>query len=252
MGFFEKSKGKQRERKEKQQQIEKQNKTPAENQKMIDPTTEFEMMYGLSNTNPNTGNKNASEKEAIDENSLLEDIVKPLPKYKRLVNKKLTVILVENTEPILKEKVRIEELVNRIVKSDLVCVINYSNVICYTKILEKSELKSIPIFVTNDKIGNEACLFDALLILEKLVLSKYLVTEEKETERVCIDNIEIIGIGTCRDNTSKTTKEDALTSFYRVVFLKSISSKYFCFTEEDFLRAAEIGFHSIGSMSKKY
>ena len=76
--------------------------------------------------------------------------------------------------------------------------------------------------------------------------------EEKETERVRINEIHIIGIGNCKENGSKISKEVALKYFKRVVNKKNVTTKYFCLSENSFVNAAEVGFHSIGAIYRKY
>ena len=95
-------------------------------------------------------------------------------------------------------------------------------------------------------------MFDALVELEFLVSNSYMKLEEKENEDILIDNIEVIGIGTCTDNCSKVSKEVAIDCFCKVARKPGITTKYFCLTDETFTQAAEIGFHSIGAIFKNY
>ena len=76
--------------------------------------------------------------------------------------------------------------------------------------------------------------------------------EEKETERVRINKIDVIGIGNCKDNGSKISKEQALRYFQKVANLHGVTTKYFCLSENSFIDAAEIGLHSIGAIFRKY
>lgn len=222
---------------------------------IMDPSLEFEMMYGLDDSNSVVKQQAADTKSVAKPKADAESKDgKPFfPKtlYKRLVNKKLTIILVENTTEVAKEKEMVLQIINSFVKSDLVCIINYSDTVQQSEIIDISTLAKQNV-VYGEKMGDKACLFDALGVLNQLVQSKYLITEEKEKEKVRIDHIEIIGIGTCTDNGSKASKEDALNNFFLATSKVEVLTKYFCLTEDYFLNAAEIGFHSIGSMNRTY
>ena len=106
--------------------------------------------------------------------------------------------------------------------------------------------------LSEDNEQNAICLYDALKALEDLVNKEYMVIHEKEFERERINQIEIIGIGTCKDNCSVVSKEEGIESFCNVAKKLNITTKYFCITEESFVSAAEIGFHSIGAISRNY
>lgn len=243
-------------------------------EKSANPDLQFQMMYGLSapaEQELNGGNKSSvssfapSAVGSVDSQSSLgkrsSKAVKPIqngtgvantifPKpivYKKLVKKKLNIILIENTAVVSEHKKKIMHIMNHFSDADCVCVINYTDKINSNQIIDIpiSDKPDISYYETDQK---KACLYDALIELEKIVSSKYLVTEENENERVCIDNIEIIGIGTCRDNCSTATKQEALEAFAKVAIKNNITSKYYCITDEHVVGAAEIGFRSIGSI----
>lgn len=252
-GYLESTKNKQKKQME-NKTIDKNENTIAQttetSKKVIDPNLEFQMLNGMEYKDPNTKHKITTsdvqnKKIAPDEKQ--KGIVKIFPPYKRLVNKKLTIVLMENTTKVAKQKEKVLQIANNIMKTDLICFINYCDTV------EISEIGNNNLDISYVKVlGDKACLFDALIEAEKLVSSKYLTIEEKETERVCIDSIEIIGIGTCTDNASKASKEDALSSFFEISRKQKVATKYYCLTDEYFLNAAEIGFRSIGSILRNY
>lgn len=250
-------------------------------QKAPDPDKEFKMMYGLTDSAESIPPK--VEKVEKDTPKVIQPAVSTVTTpstvyptsgvkapfgsrfaktvYKRLVNKTLTIILVENTSKVMEEfnnitmiaKAIAESIKNSPAKSGLVCVINYG------KSVKKSEIFEVTAFTSKDitllykeEAGDTACLFDALVELEQVVSANYLSIEEKEHEKVMINNIEIIGIGTCRDNASLISKEEGVESFSRVISKAKITTKYYALTDEFFVETAEIGFRSIGAISRSY
>lgn len=228
--------------------------------KVTDPDLEFQMMYGLDNTTEKksttkpVGTAKGTAPVGTTPAVAGTTSVKPFfPKtvYKKLVNKKLNIVIIEGTALVSKEKEKVTQIVKRFLNSDLLCIINYGDVISKSEILEVKDPEKMNIdFAETDQ--EKTCLYDTLIEVEKLVSSKYMVTEEKEKERVCIDRIEIIGIGTCSDNSSTATKDDALEAFFKICLKNNIATKYYCLTDEYVMNAAKIGFHSIGSISIAY
>lgn len=229
--------------------------------RVIDPELEFQMMYGYADLADEVPKKN--ENVTADSTVPVKRIAPagtgtgatktffPKTVYKKLVNKKLNIVLIESTALVSKEKEKVMQIVNRFLNSDLLCVINYGETVGLSEILEVKEPDKMNISFAETE-QEKTCLYDALVEIEKLVSSKYLVTEEKERERVSINQIEIIGIGTCRDNCSTATKENALEAFFKICLKSNIATKYYCLTDEYVMNAAEIGFHSIGSISIAY
>lgn len=237
-------------------------KTP----KVADPDLEFKMINGMLQAEDEVPEKKKANTEVIStavesENGTVTagtgtGFVKsffPKTVYKKLVNKKLNIILIENTAAVSKEKGKVLQIINRFLNCDLLCIINYADTVSQSEILEVPQQHDQMNIDYTENNQENACLFDALVEAEKIVSSKYLVTEDKEKERVCVGEIEIIGIGTCTDNCSTSTKEAALEAFFKIVNKRSkISTKYFCITDANVMNAAEIGFHSIGSISIVY
>lgn len=176
---------------------------------------------------------------------------KPAYVYKRLVEKKLTIILIEDTKLVMAEKDKLVQIVKKVTAEGKACIITYGDVVRQSEIFEVLPNSGIP-FPVNENVGDMARLYDALIAVEKLVLEKHTKTEETETQRILIKDVDVIGIGTCTDNGSEATKEDALGAFHRVTSRSRVMTKYFCLTEESFLNSAEVGFRSIGAISKNY
>lgn len=191
--------------------------------------------------------KNAEVKDAVKK----EDLPRKTYVYKRLVDKKLTIVLIENTFEAIKQKETLLKIVKSIVTEGAVCIINYGSHVEQSEIFDIFKLNIINWF-NDDDIGNASCLYDALERLEILVSKHHMHIEENEFERIRFNKIEVLGIGSCKDNGSIATKETAQEYLYRISNKSTITTKYFCFTEETFINAAEIGFRSIGAISRNY
>lgn len=171
--------------------------------------------------------------------------------FKRLVSKKLTILLVENTSKVANEKEILTKIIKSLVTDGLVSVIYYGSSVNQTEIVDFFAFNN-SMFWCDNNTSDMACLYDALVKLEDIVSKKYMVVEENETEKVRIDKIEVIGIGTCKDNCSITSKEKGIDCFCQILNKPNITTKYFCLTEETFMDAAEIGFRSIGAILRNY
>lgn len=177
--------------------------------------------------------------------------------YTPITNKKLTVVLIENTATTKAEKDMISKIIKKLVPTGLITAITYGTKLYQCDICEISEFKDEEIFSCEEETNEDACLFDALVLLEKVCSDEYMKIKEKvaddgKKERVKVNNIEIIGIGTCKNSTSKVSKEAGIDAFCKLTEKSDIVTKYFCLTEETFVHAAEIGFHSIMAISREY
>ena len=165
--------------------------------------------------------------------------------YKITVNKKLTIFFLEDTTDVMTQNDKLQKLLQMTDKSGIVSIIKYG-----------SDIKQyINVNKTDEQVlcskGDKACLYDALIELEKLVSKAFRSTIDGEKEIIQIDSVEIIGMGTCIDNCSITEKAVAINTFSKMARSPFISTKYFCITEQDFTKAAEIGFRSIGAVVGK-
>lgn len=175
----------------------------------------------------------------------------PVYVYKKLVDKKLTIILVEDTTLIGKEHDTLIKIIKNIGSEGKVCIITYGESVKQSEVFELQPNTGIP-FPVNENVGDKACLFDALIAVQKMVSDMYSKIEETDTQRIRINSIDVIGIGTCTDNGSQATKEEAFDAFYKVTTMLRVMTKYFCLTEGSFMNAAEAGFRSIGAISRNY
>lgn len=180
-----------------------------------------------------------------------EDKKIPRYVYKPLVDEKLTILLIENTHEVAKQCHMIIKILKRIVNEGKVCIINYGTTVKQSEIMPVYQLQTKEFFADED-LGENACLFEALIALKVLVACKLLSIEEGIIERTRISDIQIIGIGTGKEQGSKVSKDSALQAFAGVAKKPRVVTKYFCLTEESFLQVAEIGFHSIGSIDRTY
>lgn len=161
---------------------------------------------------------------------------------------KVTIILIENTAEVAKEKDKLEKIIKSLVTTGQVCVISYGSAVRKTEMVEANSFNCSSLLCQGD-IGDKACLFDALVVLESLV-SK--LPEELKKKKLKIDGIDIIGIGRCIDKYSLASKEIGIESFNKVASKNDVVTKYFCLSEEYFVEAATIGFHSIGAINRNY
>lgn len=188
-----------------------------------------------------------NEQDDFETTSILSKFV-----YKRLVSKKLTILLLETTAEVAVEKENLIKIFKSLVTSGLLVVINYGSHVTVSETFDVSNFNKDTDFSYYEVTGNEACLYDALVELKEIVNKMYMRMEETDKEKILIKNIEIIGIGTCKDNHSKVSKEIGIDSFTTATSKPDIVTKYFCITDANFVDAAEIGFRSIGAISKKY
>lgn len=168
--------------------------------------------------------------------------------YKPVQRKKLTVLLIENSIRLANKDIIFKKIIDSCCNAkNLMCIINYGSIIKKSDIFEISQNRS-PNFSNNEDFGKNKCLYDVLIEVEQLIVLNYNKIQENRT---LISEVEIIGIGTCSDNASKNSKQDAIDSFYRSINLSNAITKYYCIDEESAISAAEIGFHSIGTILKK-
>ena len=176
---------------------------------------------------------------------------KPYVPVVREVDTKLTIILVENTEEVVKEKDKLEAFVKKLDTNGYIIVLNYGRVVRESKMVEVKNFDCGGL-VYEEFAGNSACLFDAIIALEGVVEKNYKKVEELKNKRKRIKSIDIVAIGRCVDNCSITSIEIAQESFSTIAKYRDVTTKYFGLSEECFIRAATIGFHSIGAIVRNY
>lgn len=182
----------------------------------------------------------------------IKDFDKPpvyTPKQPKLIEQKLTIILMENSAQMAKENHNIAKMANSLV--GLVSIIRYGKIVEKTGILQSFHYNNTH-FQCSEEAGDEVCFYDALIALEQVISENLNLLKIEELKRTKITKIDIIGIGTCTDNCSVTEKEKALEAFSKKAKLMDVTTKYFCISEDYFMNAAETGFHSIGSLPRNY
>ncbi len=204
-------------------------------------------------------NKENSNKDNIEHNEKIKEVYYPTderttPKfiYKRTVYRKLTIILIENTLEVIKQKDVIVKIVDNIIsKAQLISIINYSNSVMKHSVIDVSTLPAVD-FKYLEGTENKACLYDAIQEMKDMISKYRQIAIEDEYQKIEVNRIEIIAIGTCKDNCSKVSKETTIESFNNIISMPNISCKCFCLKEANFINAAEIGFHSIGAICREY
>lgn len=178
-------------------------------------------------------------------------INKPMLVYRPTVNIKLIILLIENTQELIEQKERIQKIVTDFLSEGTVIILNYGKAINISELKQEEDLENNKIFT--EEVNKENTLFyDSLVEIEKIVREKYLHVEETEKLKIKINEIKIIGFGTCKDTGSETTKREAIKKFYEAVKYAKIATEYYCITEDFFVEVAEIGFHSIKSISMEF
>lgn len=178
-------------------------------------------------------------------------INKPMLVYRPTVNIKLIILLIENTQELIEQKERIQKIVTDFLSEGTVIILNYGKAINISELKQEEDLENNKIFT--EEVNKENTLFyDSLVEVEKIVREKYLHVEETEKLKIKINEIKIIGFGTCKDIGSETTKREAIKKFYEAVKYAKIATEYYCITEDFFVEVAEIGFHSIKSISMEF
>lgn len=180
------------------------------------------------------------------------DRTRPSYIFPRVTKKKLTIVLLENTKKSLEAKGIILKIIHRLVSTDLICVITYGDNVKVNKV-EKVSTFSDEKLLDENNVTENACLYDALKILKKVVIiaDKKELDEDFGIDKYKIDSIDVIGIGSGLDVGSKAKMEEAIECFEDVLSKKDVDTKYFCFSEDTFKEVASLGFRSIGAFPSK-
>ena len=165
-------------------------------------------------------------------------------------NIKLTIVLVENSNIVWRDKEIVKKIVSGAIVGGKYCIINYGEGINLSEIEDDKKFKEEQLFT--EVCGEDVCLFDAISILEKLVNRELLADTYFELKEAIIKNIEIVGIGRAKDTCSKINTNDAMQTFQRILMRIGFASKYYCIDDTYFTNAAEIGFRSIGAIHRTF
>ena len=179
------------------------------------------------------------------------EYLSPPPRYRRTIDSKLTIFLVENTAKVFENQEIVLGIVKKLLSTGFVCIINYGSTARESELYDSSSFDKVRIVCKEDQ-GDNACFYDALVSMKTIFDKKFLATEKRDFDEFILNKVDIVGIGTGRDNCSKASKEEAIKCFCDVIKSKNVTSKYFCLTEDSFMDVAEIGFRSIGAISKEY
>ena len=172
--------------------------------------------------------------------------------FPRVENKKLSIILLENTQSSAKVTSIISKIIHRLSPSDFVCVITYGSTVRVGRVKKVSKFDDSEL-LDKDDLNDKACLYDALRTLNKVVKIAFEKTRYDDfgINQYKINSIDIIGIGSGVDVDSKISREESLRCFDEILSKTGVETKYFCFSEEAFIEVASIGFRSIGAFPSK-
>lgn len=175
----------------------------------------------------------------------------------RIMEKKLIILLIENTAEMAKENDSIIKLSEICKDTDWLYIIHYGKDIKtkkveFNKFFKKNDDINLEDLKCSKDATEDSCFMDAISEVTKIVSDLYGKIKEVNKVTTKVTSIEIIGIGTCKDNCSKTSKDDGIKSFCKMLNDTRIKSKYFCLNESSFFDAAETGFRSIGAINRSY
>lgn len=180
--------------------------------------------------------ENAKKDKAIPKGTVIPTLQIP-----RLESKKVTIMLLENT-PFMKQ-LKIERIATNI-SSDPDQIVT---IVRYGENIETINYNQGDSIAFDGKESEKILFYDSLVEVSELV--KRLYTEQKMFR---IISVELICIGNCEDKKSKKSKETAIKELNEIIQKYDIKNKYYCLSEKEYLEAAEIGFHLIGSITTPY
>lgn len=190
--------------------------------------------------------------DLLDEQTFPKDSKKIKYYFKRTIEKKLVVVLVENTNQMEGEIEVIQKISKNAAQGGYIYVLNYSNTLSNREICSADSFDFASLFC-KEQISSETCLFDAINELNSIITNNYnKIVIETETNKILFNEIEIIGIGRCIDTCSKTTFQKSAETLFSISSKENISTKYFCFDESGFINASALGFRSIGAINRNY
>lgn len=201
------------------------------------------MQEGLSDFETGTSVPGATHSEVRKEERFR---YRPKP----VIKKSLVVILLEESILLNGYSNFISRIVDSAIKDNFYAIIRYGEFV-------NAQVRTDTLFfmdkveIRSDSKNDKICFYDALKEASKIIDDYENKIIEEEFKRYQIDSIEIIGIGTCTDNSSKTNYEIASVLLDSILHGK-VKSKYFCINENFMPNAAMLGFRSIGSLSKEY
>lgn len=175
-----------------------------------------------------------------------------IPYVPPVVDKKLTIVMVEHTEELAEYRAVIEKIIASFNQGSRMmgCILYGEEVFISNFMLRETFFSHSLEEMTFDKPASLGVrFFDAIEVMVKSIASIPRIYEI-EGKKYKVNEIEIIGIGTGSDFQSKNTQ--FLASVYLDSALKKYSSKYFCINDEQMVNVASLGFRSIGYLNRKY
>lgn len=170
---------------------------------------------------------------------------------KKTVKKNLAIFLIEDSAEVFKYNEYISKIFEANVSNSLVCIVHYGKNIESSEILN-SKLVDLEKLYCKNSFENDACLYDAINTVTQIIKYNQIKTFEEEKERYIVSSFSVIGIGRCIDNCSTSNISNAFDNFFYLTRRFKANTKYFCLSEENFIDAAYMGFHSIGAINRKY
>lgn len=222
--------------------VEEQKKKPLEDGKVTEPKS--------IETVSEAGMPEGTDEKKVLPRKRIE--YKPYIYVPLIVDKDLTIIMVEHTDELAKYKTVIEKIITSFNQgSRMIGCILYGEEVLISNVTLSEKFFSQPLKeLTFEKPASLGVrFFDAIEVMAKSITSipKTYAIEEKEYR---VNDIEIIGIGTGVDFKSKNSQ--FLASIYLDSVLNKSSSKYFCIKDEQMVNVASLGFRSIGFLDRKY
>lgn len=240
---------KENEEKKPEAKLEEAIKTINQNKEESDIKTTDILEKDKQEEQAESDNKDKKEEDNKDKKEEKKDLKSYF--FKETVRTSMTIFLIEDSKETYLYNDEIVKLANRSIGENVVCIIHYGEEIENPGIYFPGQADQGAIICLNEK-GTKVSYYDAIIELEKVIGNCWLRTVESETKKYSIEDIEIVGFGTGRDNSSKTSKEDAYKAFESIATKSHVTNKYFCLTEDSFIDLASIGFHSIGRIKTNF
>ncbi len=170
--------------------------------------------------------------------------------YKQLREIKMTILLLENSVDVSKVNDTVLQINKKFMTSDIAAVIRFGDKV-------ETKKRNTTKFTDEDmqcspEANTDVAFYDALVEVACIINKYHMKTSETETAKEKISSVDVIGIGTCRDTCSILPKDFCIREFNNAIKKENITTRFYCLTEDSFLDAAEVGFRSIGSISKDY
>lgn len=203
-------------------------------------------------TNPNSGNGYPNAvKPAKPIHREPIPFTSRIPKYRPVKHLSLTVILIENTAPMVEYVEQFKQIVKKLSQDPdvMLCIINYGAEV-HVRTYGYNQSPDLKKIFFEEDISDKACLYDAIYQMYQEVSKLYRKYQQEKDYDWTVESVKLIGTGTCTENASKTTEENAGYYFQQFISKFDANTKYLSITDASFINAAQIGFRSISSIVK--